>query len=110
MSDPKFIVVNKVIKDKDGIIKQSAETIRLDLVRSAREWKKTKEESLAVEGEMTVLYMISDEDKPSRRPRIGEESRDAKVKIAESKINWDRRIGAILSIKDDVEIKRLKED
>ena len=89
MADPKFIVVNKVIKDKTGTIKKSAATIRLDLVRSARPWKKTHE------------------DEKNKRPRIGQESKDAKVKIAESKDNWDKRTGAIQLL--NAEVKKLGE-
>lgn len=107
MADPKFIVVNKVIKDKTGAIKKSAETIRLDLVRSARPWKKTHEEELAIEEDITVLYMIPESDEKNKRPRIGQESKDAKVKIAESKDNWDRRTGAIQLL--DAEVKKLGE-
>lgn len=106
MSNPSFIMVSKVIKDGNGV-KESAETIRLDLIRSVRKWNKTAEEKSYIKGDITVLYMIPDgsEGKP-RRPRVGEENKDSMVKISESLDSFNARIGAIKKY-EDTEVKRL---
>jgi len=111
MAEPRFIVVQKVVKDRNGLIKQSPETIRLDLIRSAREWKKKPEHNSSIEGEMTVLYMIPDTGEKAKRPRINEDKKsdDSKILIAESKEHFDKRVGAV-NEGPSVVIKRLGED
>ena len=91
MSFPQFIAVQKITTNGRGQIKKMAETIRLDLVRSARPWKKTPEEKLAIQEDVTVLYMMPDKDESQE----GKQAKDTKVKIAESKEDFDARVGAI---------------
>lgn len=102
MSQPKFIIVNKVIDGEGKTVQVKPEMIRLDLVRSVRTWKKTKAQKDSVKGEMIVLYMINDpEDK-------GTESKDSVVKVAESLDRFSERSQAIKL--NPAEIKRLEQD
>lgn len=112
MSQPSFISVQKVVIDKEGVIKKSPDTIRLDWLKSARPWKKSKREEDSIKEDMTVLYMINPEDKNEEdeggRTR---KTRDAIVKIAESKDDFDKRIGAIRErFCEGMNIKKLSKD
>lgn len=96
MGNPSFIAVQKVTTNGKGQIKVLAETIRLDLIRTTRPWKKTPTEDRFVDGEITVLYMMPEKDDNTEEK--GAKVSDTKVKINESKDDFDTRIGAIKEI------------
>ena len=123
MGFPRFIAVQKVVRDREGVLGKASETIRLDFVRSIRKWNKTTEESRCIEEDITVLYMMQEDNKvddnteeveakKGKRPRIGskgKDSGDTKIRIAESKAHFDQRVSAILEM-PSIDIKPAKAD
>ena len=100
-----FIVIKKIVtrykRDSDGRaikspitskqevdgVKIVEETIRIDEVKSSREYHNPKMyKSNGVEGDVTVLYMAKSNSSDSRMPEIH---------INENIDSWNNRIGAV---------------
>lgn len=104
------IVVEKIItlykKDSDGnVIKSPAndnrpvveglktviETIRMDEIKAARSWVKSKVQEESISGPITSIYMLDiDRHKGGDSKR-----RPAEIHIAEGLESFNRRIGAV---------------
>lgn len=61
------------------------ETIRADKIKSARPWRKSAEEEMSVEGDMTILYFEGDYSR----------STTPDMKINESHDSFSRRLKSI---------------
>jgi len=82
-----FITVNKVIKNKQGELTAGAEMIRLDEIKSFREWYKSDREKVAFRSDLTIVYM---RDKNSK----GEIEVKA-IKIAEPVATFKERVDIV---------------
>jgi hypothetical protein len=63
----------------------SRETIRIDEIKSARAWNKTKEQEVFIDGPMTKVYMFGDRTKKSQ----------PEILIKESHESFSERLNAI---------------
>jgi len=102
-----FIEIKKVISEykrdgsgnvvKDPIssksisegIKLVQETIRVDEIKAARPWRKSKEQEAQIDGEMCILYMLDIDRKK------GEGKKPAEILIAESHKAFADRLGSV---------------
>lgn len=82
-----FIAVNKVIKNSRGQLSAEPEMIRLDEIKSFREWHKSDDEKIAFKEDFTVVYM---RDKNSKG-----EIEVKPIKILEKHSNFAERVGTI---------------
>lgn len=82
-----FIVVNKVIKEKDGRLSSKAERIKIKDIKSYRSWFKNESEKIAFKEDMIILYMREKEDQDKSEVKA--------VKILESLKKFDERMGVI---------------
>jgi hypothetical protein len=48
------------------------ETIRIDEIKSARSWHKSFDEEAAIEGDVTMVYLIGDKSKEPAQMKINE--------------------------------------
>jgi hypothetical protein len=82
-----FIAVNKVIKDKRGQLLAEPEMIRLDEIKSFREWHKTDDEKIAFKEDFTIVYM---------RDKNADGKIEVKpIKILEKQSSFAERVGTI---------------
>jgi hypothetical protein len=58
------------VKTETKIVK---ETIRIDEIKSARDWHKSVEEECSVEGSITMIYLMGDKTREAASMKINED-------------------------------------
>lgn len=77
-------VIDPISKEPVTTIGIVQELIKLEEIRSVRRWEKSHDEEMSIEGDVIILYITGNKDKPA-----------IEIKVNESFDTFKKRTGAI---------------
>lgn len=93
-----FIIVNKIVQDRNGDVETQPERIRINEIKSYRNWHKSKLEKMMFKGQdISLLYMYkkATTEAPVTNGKIDEKNNVTTIKVLESLVSLDDRLGVL---------------
>ncbi len=94
--DINFIIVNKIVQNRNGDVETQPERIRVNEIKSYRNWHKNKSERMMFKGQdVSLLYMYKKKTEDDKSQNTDDKTNVTTIKVLESLVSLDERLGVI---------------